>query len=196
MKKEDFVKLGLPEDLAEKAAQASSEELKGYIPLARFNEVNEAKKHAEDSLKERDKQIDSLKALSGDAEKLKLEIEDLQKANKQKDSDHAAEILRLKVDNAVTTALTAAKAKNLKAVRALLDLDKAQLDESGQVAGLADQIKKLQEAEDSRFMFDGAPRLKGAKTGEQGVDDGDGKPDLDSMSYEELSRYFSENPQQ
>jgi hypothetical protein len=45
-------------------------------------------------------------------------------------------------------------------------------------------------------MFDGAPKLKGAKTGEQGVDDGDGKPDLDSMSYEELSRYFSENPQQ
>lgn len=196
MKKEELVKLGLTEEDAEKVAKASEEELKGFVPKSRFDEVNEAKKHAEDSVKERDKQIEGLKESAGDAEKLKQQIEDLQKANKEKDSSHALEIKKLKIDNAVDSALNAAKAKNLKAVRALLDLDKAELDESGNVKGLAEQIKKLSEADDSKFLFEssGKPKLKGAKTGEDGIDDTDGKPDTSKMSYDELCQYLSENP--
>ena len=44
MKKEDFLKLGLSDELANKAAEASAEELKGFIPKSRFDEANEAKK--------------------------------------------------------------------------------------------------------------------------------------------------------
>lgn len=196
MKKEELVKLGLTEEDAEKVAKASEEELKGFVPKSRFDEVNEARKHAEDSVKERDKQIEGLKESAGDAEKLKQQIEQLQQDNKQKDSLHASEIKKLKIDNAVDSALNAAKAKNLKAVRALLDLDKAELDESGNVKGLAEQIKKLSEAEDSKFMFEssGKPKMKGAKTGEDGIDDNDGKPDLSKMSYEEICQFLSENP--
>ena len=196
MKKEELVKLGLTEEDAEKVAKASEEELKGFVPKSRFDEVNEARKHAEDSVKERDKQIEGLKESAGDAEKLKQQIEQLQQDNKQKDSNHALEIKKLKIDNAVDSALNAAKAKNLKAVRALLDLDKAELDEFGNVKGLAEQIKKLSEAEDSKFMFEssGKPKMKGAKTGEDGIDDNDGKPDLSKMSYDEICQFLSENP--
>lgn len=196
MKKEELVKLGLTEEDAEKVAKASEEELKGFVPKSRFDEVNEARKHAEDSVKERDKQIEGLKSSAGDAEKLKQQIDELQQANKEKDSNHALEIKKLKIDNAVDSALNAAKAKNLKAVRALLDLDKAELDENGNVKGLAEQIKKLSEADDSKFMFEtsGKPKLKGAKTGEDGIDDNDGKPDTSKMSYDELCQYLSENP--
>ena len=196
MKKEELVKLGLSEEDAEKAAKASEEELKGFVPKSRFDEVNEAKKHAEESVKERDKQIEGLKTSAGNAEKLKQQIEDLQKANKEKDSVHATEIKKLKLDNAVDSALTAAKAKNVKAVRALLDLDKAELSEDGSVKGLAEQIQKLQTADDSKFMFEtsGKPKMKGAKTGDDGIDDGDGKPDLSKMSYDEICQFLSENP--
>lgn len=196
MKKEELVKLGLTEEDADKVAKASEEELKGFVPKSRFDEVNEAKKHAEESVKERDKQIEGLKSSAGDAEKLKQQIDELQQANKEKDSNHALEIKKLKIDNAVDSALNAAKAKNLKAVRALLDLDKAELDENGNVKGLAEQIKKLSEADDSKFMFEtsGKPKLKGAKTGEDGIDDNDGKPDTSKMSYDELCQYLSENP--
>ena len=196
MKKEELVKLGLTEEDAEKVAKASEEELKGFVPKSRFDEVNEARKHAEDSVKERDKQIEGLKSSAGDAEKLKQQIDELQQANKEKDSNHALEIKKLKIDNAVDSALNAAKAKNLKAVRALLDLDKAELDENGNVKGLAEQIKKLSEADDSKFMFEssGKPKMKGAKTGEDGTDDNDGKPDTSKMSYDELCQYLSENP--
>lgn len=198
MKKEDLVKMGLDEATAEKVAAASAEELKGFVPLTRFNEVNEAKKNAEDSLKERDKQIDGLKASAGDAEKLKQQIDELQKSNKAKDAEHAAAIQALKLDNAVNTALIAAKAKNLKAVKALLDLSKAELDADGvTVKGLAEQIKALQAADDSKFLFDAAGKanVKGAKAGQEGVEDGDKKADLSAMSYEELCQYLDEHPE-
>lgn len=196
MKKDDLIKLGLDEETADKVAAASTEELKGFIPKARFDEVNTAKNHAEEQVKERDKQIEGLKAASGDAESLKKQIETLQAANKQKDSEHAAEIKKLKVDAAVDAALIAAKAKNLKAARALLDLDKAELSDDGTVKGLAEQIEKLKAGDDTKFMFDasGKPKMKGAKTGENGVEDGDGKPDLSKMSYDELCAYLADNP--
>ena len=37
MRKEDFLKLGLSDELAEKAASASAEELKGYVPKGDFD---------------------------------------------------------------------------------------------------------------------------------------------------------------
>ncbi len=194
MKKKDFLDLGLEEALADKAAAASAEELKGYVPLARFNEVNEAKKHAEESVAERDKQIESLKSAAGSADALKLQIAELQAANKQKDAEHAAEVERLRLDAAVDSALTAANARNLKAARALLDLSNAKTDEKGGVPGLKEQIDRLKAAEDTRFLFE-TKTLKGAKTGESGVDAGDGKPDLSAMTYEELARYFTEHPE-
>lgn len=196
MKKDDLIKLGLDEETAEKVAAASTEELKGFIPKARFDEVNTAKNHAEEQVKERDKQIEGLKAASGDAESLKKQIETLQAANKQKDSEHAAEIKKLKIDAAVDAALTAAKAKNLKAARALLDLDKAELSDDGTVKGLAEQVEKLKTGDDTKFMFDASskPKMKGAKTGEDGIEDGDDKPDTSKMSYDELCAYLAENP--
>lgn len=197
MKKDELIKMGLTDEAAEKVAAASAEELKGFIPKARFDEVNTAKNHAEEQVKERDKQIEGLKAASGDAESLKKQIETLQAANKQKDSEHAAEIKKLKVDAAVDAALTAAKAKNLKAARALLDLDKAELADDGTVKGLAEQIEKLKAGDDTKFMFDASakPKMKGAKIGEEGVEDGDGKPDLSKMSYDELCAYLNDNPE-
>lgn len=196
MKKEELVKLGLTEEDADKVAKASEEELKGFVPKARFDEVNEAKKHAEESVKERDKQIEGLKSSAGDAEKLKEQIEQLQQDNKAKDSLHASEIKKLKIDNAVDSALMTAKAKNLKAVRALLDLDKAELSEDGTVKGLAEQIEALSKADDSKFLFEssGKPNIKGAKTGEDGSDGNGGKPDLSKMNYDEICQYLAENP--
>lgn len=196
MKKEDFIKLGLDEETAEKAAAASAEELKGFVPLTRFNEVNEAKKHAEDSIKERDKQIEGLKSAAGDTDTLKKQIETLQAENKQKDAAHKAEMNQLRLDNAVDAAATAAGAKNLKAVKALLDMTKVKLNEDGSTDGLKEQFEALQKAADSSFLFNtaGAPKLKGAKSGENGVERGDDKPDLSTMSYEEICQYLEENP--
>ena len=43
MKKEEFVALGISEELAKKAADASAEELKGFVPKTRFEKIEEIK---------------------------------------------------------------------------------------------------------------------------------------------------------
>jgi small-conductance mechanosensitive channel len=196
MKKEDLVKLGLDEETAKKVADASAEELKGFIPKARFDEVNTEKKNLEAAKATLEGQLESLKNSTGDVEAMKKQIETLQAENKAKDEAHAAEIKQLKIDTAIASALTEAKAKNVKAVKALLDLENAELLEDGTIKGLADQIKKLQSAEDSKFLFETEkkPSFKGAKPGETGKEGPDGAVDLKNMSYDELCAYLEENP--
>lgn len=196
MKKEELVKLGLDEETAEKVANASAEELKGFVPKSRFDEVNNAKKTAENTVKERDQQIESLKS-AGNVDDLKQQITTLQNENKAKDEAHAAELLKVRIDSDVEAALIEAKAKNHKAVKALLDLEKAELGDDGKVKGLREQIAALTKAEDSKFMFNAvtAPKMKGAKTGEDGIEDGDKGVDTSKMTYDELCAYLAENPE-
>lgn len=148
---------------------------------------------------DRDKQLETLKASTGDNEALKKQIEDLQKANKDAADAHAAEIKQLKIDAAVEAALTTAKAKNHVATKALLAdvLDKAELAEDGTVKGLADAIKKLQGADDSKFLFEDSKKqtqVKGATPGESGNEGGHGGVDTSKMTYSELAAYLAENP--
>lgn len=151
MNKEKLIEMGLTEELATKVAK----ELDGnYVPKTRFNEVNTELKQAKDQVKERDSQLETLKKSVGDSDELKKQIETLQNENKTKDETHAAEIKQLKIDTAVDKALAEAKAKNPKAVKALLDLAKAELSDDGTIKGLDAQIKALAEAEDSKFLFD------------------------------------------
>lgn len=173
MKYEDFIKLGLSEEDAKKAAEASQEELKAYIPKSRFDEVNESKKQLEKDIASRDEQLEALKKI--DAEGLKAEIERLQGENKAAQEKYEADMKQVQIDNAVEKALLGAKAKNIKAVKALLDLEKAELD-GDSIKGLDEQLKKLQESEDSKFLFDvqtsNKQQFKGFKPG----DAGDKKP--------------------
>lgn len=151
MNKEKLMELGLTEELASKVVK----ELDGnYVPKARFNEVNSELKTAKDQVKDRDSQLETLKKSVGDSEELKKQIETLQNDNKAKDDAHAAEIKQIKIDAAVDKALADAKAKNPKAVKALLDLAKAELADDGTIKGLDAQIKGLTEAEDSKFLFE------------------------------------------
>ena len=197
MKKEEFVKLGISEDLAAKAEAASQEELKGYIPKARFDEVNNEKKKLELDVRDRDGQLETLKNSTGDVEAMKQQIATLQADNKAKDEAHAAEIKQLKIDAAVDAALTGARAKNTTAVKALLkDLDKAEIGEDGTIKGLAEQIEALQKSDE--YLFEAKEtkktQVKGAKPGESGNEDGDHGVDTSKMTYSELASYMAEHP--
>jgi hypothetical protein len=197
MKKEDLVKLGLDEELAQKVAEASAEELKGFIPKARFDEVNTEKKNLETTKTTLEGQLEALKNSTGNVEELKKQIETLQQENKTKDEAHAAEVKQLKIDAAVDKALTDAKAKNIKAVKALLDLGEVELAEDGTIKGLAEKVKALTEAEDSKFLFDSETKgkgVKGFKPGEKKDGVPGDKTDTSKMTYDELCEYLAENP--
>lgn len=196
MKKEEIVALGVDEEIAQKIADASAEELKGYIPKTRFDEVNEAKKNAEALVKERDGQLETLKKSAGNSEELQKQIEELQKANKAAAVEYEGKIKQMQIDNAVDKAITGANGKNVKAIKALLNLEKAELSEDGTVKGLSEQLEALAKAEDSSFLFGtGIPQVKGMVPGAgAGAGAGGQGVDFSKMSYSQISEYLEANP--
>ncbi|HIW31292.1 MAG TPA: phage scaffolding protein [Candidatus Paenibacillus intestinavium] len=178
MNKEEFIALGLTDEQAAKAATASAEELKGFIPKARFDEVNTAKKTADDALKERDKQLDDLKKSSGDAEALKLQITQLQTDNQTAKEKYEADAKDLQLSTALKLSLSG-KVHDPDIVTGLLDKTKIELDENGNIkAGFDDQVKALQTSKAFLFVPEDAGNnaftFKGAKPPEGGGAGGGG----------------------
>ena len=148
----DILRDQYTEDIDKKVSQQIG---KDFVSRKDFNNLNDEKKQLKKDVDERDKQLEGLKQV--DAEGLKTKIEDLQKENKEAQEAHEAQVKQLKLNSAVEKALLSAKAKNTKAVKALLDLEKAELD-GETVKGIDEQIKKLQEGDDSKFLFDNAKK--------------------------------------
>lgn len=198
MKKEDLVALGLTDEQAEQVANASVEELKGYIPKARFDEVNTEKNTLKATLAERDTQLTDLQKASKDSEALNQQIADLIKANADAQTAHDAEIKQLKIDNAIEKALGESGALNSKAVKALLELENVELTEDGNIKGLDKQIEKLKGADDSKFLFKTSepsnPQLKGASPANTGTGNPGTGVDTSKMTYSELCAYMEANP--
>ncbi|OME58218.1 hypothetical protein BSK59_08525 [Paenibacillus odorifer] len=124
---------------------------KGWVPEHRFKEVNEAKKAAEDNLKDRDKQLDDLKKSSGDVGALKEQITKLQDDNKTATEKYEADMKELKLSTAVKLVLSG-QTHDPDIVAGLLDKTKIELDDNGVVkGGLDDQLKSLRESKG--FLF-------------------------------------------
>ena len=144
MKREDLISWGLTDEQVKKVMAGLDGD---FVTKTRFNEVNEENKTLKQSVSDRDKQLNDLKKSSGDNAELKAQIEELQKKNTEQAKAHAAEMAQLKLDNAVDTALTAAGAKNSKAVKALLDMSKVKLGEDGKLSGWDEQISAVQKSD-------------------------------------------------
>lgn len=148
---------------------------------------------------DRDRQLETLKASAGDNADLKKQIEDLQTENATAKASHESELNQLKIDFAVEKALTGAKAKNITAVKALLDLKDAKFDKEGNVKGLAEQIEKLTSGDDTKFLFEVQKQQQNFKGFQPGAS-GEKKPgegetvDFSKMSYDELTAYMEANP--
>ncbi len=186
MKKEDLTALGLTDEQATAVINVHKEELKGYVPKSRLDEVIADRDGLKDQVTERDKQIAELGKSAGDNQVLKEQITQLQADNKKAADEYAANIAQIRLDNAVELALTGAKAKNGKAVRALLDQSKIKVGEDGTVEGLDAQIKAIQKSD--AYLFDtgepAQPQYKGVVPKE-----GDGKPaqkSVKEMTYAEI----------
>lgn len=181
-------------DDIENAKSASAAEIKNLQ-----TEVSGLKTQVTD----RDKQLETLKTAAGDNETLTKQIADLQAENTKVKETHESEMNQLKVDFAVEKALTGAKAKNIKAVKALLDLTDAKLDKEGNVKGLQEQIDKLTAADDTKFLFDATQQtqqqtqqqtFKGFQPGASAQQKPGAEVDPSKMNYDELCAYLAENP--
>ncbi len=149
--KELLKKLGIEEGKVDGVIADINKELpKFFIPKDKYNEVAEAKKQLEADIAERDKQLEQLKNAAGNSEELKAQIEQLQAENQKAAEEWQAKMAQMQLDFAIDKALTAAKAKNAKAVKALLDMEKVKLD-GEQLLGLEDQLKAIKESDPYLF---------------------------------------------
>lgn len=145
MKKEFLAQLGLNEEQAQAvlvqygkdvtSIKASNEQLQ--------TQVDELQTQVGD----RDKQLKKLEKAAGDNAELQKEIADLREKNEKQANEWQNKISEQSKNFSISNALRDAGAKNVKAVTALLDMDKVSVDDNGNLLGLSDQVKSLQETD-------------------------------------------------
>jgi hypothetical protein len=148
MKREDLIKLGIAEDVVDKIMALHGSDIethKGKLTATQA-ELDTFKIQLGDA----NKQIESFKGM--DIEGVKKTADEYKAKFEAAQAEGAKQMAALKFDHALEGALTGAKAKNAKAVRALLDANALKLnDADGSIIGLDDQIKKIKEGNDYLF---------------------------------------------
>lgn len=141
MKKEDFLKIGLTEEQAEKVAAASAEELKAYVPKGDYDTKVKELETANGSIKDL---TGKLKGFDG------VDVKKLQDDVKDWETKYNTDIANVKKTAAVDMAILQAKGKNPKAIKALLDMDKITLKDDGTLDGF--DLEALKKSDG--YLFD------------------------------------------
>ena len=106
----------------------------------------------QNQLGERDTQLKELKKDLKDNETLTNKIAELEKQNETMAAESKSKIEGIQKNHAIENGVREAKAKNMKAVIALLDMEKITYKD-GQLSGLSEQLENLKKGEDSSFLF-------------------------------------------
>lgn len=162
---EILTKCGVDTEKANEIVKAM-EEAKVYTTSlqnadVRYNKLKEQNKSYEESTKAYEKQLKDFSKSNEDVEGLKQMLEQLQLSNRELVTKHSEEMQKLQFDYALDSALTNAKAKNVKAVKALLNFDSINYQD-GKINGLEDQLNALQGDCDYLFNLEVAPTSTGS----------------------------------
>ena len=122
-----------------------------WIPKDKFNSVNDDLKEIKKQLSDRDLQLQELGEKAKGNEELLKEIEALKESNKKIADDYQLKLAEKEFNYALETALAKTKARNIKALKSLLDLDKVSMKEDGALEGLDEQIKAIKESDNYLF---------------------------------------------
>ncbi len=151
MKREDLKALELTDEVIDQIMK-----LHGKTVEAHKATVAEAEKQVEalqGQLEEANKAIESFKEL--DVDGIKAAADEWKAKAETAQAEAEAEIVRLKFDHALEGALANAKAKNAKAVKALLNFEELKLSqEDGSIIGLDKQLEKVMAENEYLFESD------------------------------------------
>lgn len=100
----------------------------------------------------KDNEITTLKTKADSVDGLNQQIAQLTAEKTQLTSDLNTKVTALQKSYAIESGVRDAKAKNVKAVMALLDMDKISYAD-GNLTGLNEQLETLQKSEDTNFLF-------------------------------------------
>ena len=190
MTKDELMKLGLSEEVADKVVEDYG---KNYVSKDQFNAKNDKLKSVEGELSKVRGEIDNLQKANASNDELKKQIDALKADSDKRTAEYEAKIKSMEIDSIVNAALSGVKSKNNKAVRALLDLTDAQV-ENGEIKGLKKQLDLV--VKENPYLFGDNTKPVGTPAGNDG---GKGTPqvittkDFVKMSYADRTKLFEEN---
>jgi len=167
-----------------------------WFPKEKFDQVNNDNKELKKQLEERDDQLKDLGKKAKGNEELQQQIKDLQQKNEDTAKEYQAKLDAQSFDYALSDALRDAKARNPKAVKALLNTEAIKLD-GDKLLGLDEQLKALQESDAYLFESEETPQGPKGRTPNPG---GKGDPGVitreqfSNMDYTERAKLYQENP--
>jgi hypothetical protein len=148
MKREDLTKLGLSEEQVDKVMAENGKDIEKFKTAAET--VKTEAESIKAQLTEANKQIEGFKGL--DIEGVKKAADEWKVKAEQAQADAVKQVSALKFDHALDGALTGAKARNAKAVKALLQSDALKLQDDGSIMGLKEQLDKIKS--DNDYLFE------------------------------------------
>lgn len=143
-------------------------------------------------IKSKDAEIEKLTKANGDVAELNKKIEQLEADKTKLTDDLTNQTTALKKTHAIENGVRDAKAKNVKAVMALLDLDKITF-ENDEIGGLSEQLEGLKGSEDSSFLFGESNPTPPAGTSPNNPPSGGGTPPTSSSLAEAVAKAIGNN---
>ena len=141
----------LGEHYTEDADKAVAAEIgKRFVSKADFGAKSEAVKDLTQRLNEANTQIEGFQSM--DIEAIKQSAAEWKEKAEQAEKDAAQRIADMQFEHILDGELSGAKAKNAKAVRALLDMEGLKLND-GKIIGLSEQLDKIKAEND--YLFEG-----------------------------------------
>jgi FtsZ-binding cell division protein ZapB len=152
--RESLTELGLTEEQTNSVLKDYGKSINQYKGMpdkiteltTKINELTESNTSLNTELSNANNQVKSLNKKASSVDELTKQLEDAQ-----------GKLSQTKLDSALGTALTAAKVRNPKTLKGLLDMDKIKLNDDGKLEGLDDQLESIQKSD--AYLFD-----KGSKT--------------------------------
>lgn len=163
MKREVLKSLGVTDEVIDKIMMEHGNSVNSL--KSKISDLEEQVSTYKQHVSERDKQLDGLKKAAGDSEKLQAQISKLQEENKKTKEAYDAKIEQMATDNLMNLALTNAGARDVRAVRAMLNLNDVKKD-GDTLKGLDEQITKLKESDSWLFNETVKPAINGTKPAE------------------------------
>lgn len=166
---------------------------KNYVSKAQFNEKNDAYKQAKQEIENLTNDISTLSEANKANEALQSQIKELQDAATQREADYNENIKNMKIDTAITKALSKSGAMNETILTGLLDRTKIAIGEDNTITGIQEQINALKESDPYLFKQDS---IKGVVPGDATPKTNDGitKEQFNKMSYLDRVKLQETNP--
>lgn len=169
-----------------------------YVPAEKLETERQARTSAETALKNAAAALKGVGG-SGDPAKIADDVAAAQQKISTLEANYKAELNTIRRTSALKVELTG-KAHDPKDIIPLLEMDKIELDDAGNLKAPIDElVKSIKEQKPYLFVEDkptgtgGTPTIKGTKPADPG-NGGKGNPDFSKMSYSEFAAYVEAHP--